>query len=71
MKEVRAKTISSDFDEQLDLAEKLYGNYLKFNFRAKDVNDLLDKISIYSPEEKNRVRDILLSQMKKYAYLFE
>lgn len=71
MKEVRAKTISSDFDEQLDLAEKLYGNHLKFHFRAKDVNDLLDKISIYSPEEKNRVRDILLSQMKKYAYLFE
>ena len=71
MKEVRAKTISSDFDEQLDLAEKLYGNHLKFHFRVKDVNDLLDKISIYSPEEKNRVRDILLSQMKKYAYLFE
>ena len=47
------------------------GNHLKFHFHAKDVNDLLDKISIYSPEEKNRVRDILLSQMKKYAYLFE
>ena len=60
----------SPMDES-DLAEKLYGNHLKFHFRAKDVNDLLDKISIYSPEEKNRVRDILLSQMKKYAYLFE
>lgn len=71
MKEVRAKTISSDFDEQLDLAEKLYGNHLKFHFHAKDVSNLLDKISIYSPEEKNRVRDILLSQMKKYVYLFE
>ena len=47
------------------------GNHLKFHFRAKDVSNLLDKISIYSPEEKNRVRDILLSQMKKYAYLFE
>ncbi len=71
IKEVRAKTISADFDEQLDLSEKLYGNHLKFYFNTKDVSDLLDGISIYSQEEKDRVRDILLSQMKKYAYLFD
>ena len=71
IKEVRAKTISADFDEQLGLSEKLYGNHLKFHFHAKDVSDLLDGISIYSQEEKDRVRDILLSQMKKYAYLFD
>lgn len=71
IREVRAKTISADFDEQLDLSEKLYGNHLKFHFHAKDVNNLLDGISIYSQEEKDRVRDILLSQMKKYAYLFD
>lgn len=71
IKEVRAKTISADFDEQLDLSEKLYGNHLKFHFHAKDVSDLLDGISIYSQEEKDRVRDILLSRMKKYAYLFD
>lgn len=71
IKEVRAKTISADFDEQLDLSEKLYGNHLKFHFHAKDISDLLDGISIYSQEEKDRVRDILLSQMKKYAYLFD
>ena len=71
VKEVRAKTISADFDEQLDLSEKLYGNHLKFHFHAKDISDLLDGISIYSQEEKDRVRDILLSQMKKYAYLFD
>lgn len=71
IKEVRAKTISTDFDEQLDLSEKLYGNHLKFCFHAKDVSDLLDGISIYSQEEKDRVKDILLSQMRKYAYLFD
>ena len=71
IKEVRAKTISADFDEQLDLSEKLYGNHLKFHFLTKDVSNLLDGISIYSQEEKDRVRDILLSQMKKYAYLFD
>ena len=71
IKEVRAKTIGADFDEQLDLSEKLYGNHLKFHFHTKDVSDLLDGISIYSQEEKDRVRDILLSQMKKYAYLFD
>ena len=71
IKEVRAKTISADFDEQLDLSEKLYGNHLKFHIHTKDVSNLLDGISIYSQEEKDRVRDILLSQMKKYAYLFD
>ena len=44
---------------------------MKFHFHTKDVSDLFDGISIYSQEEKDRVRDILLSQMKKYAYLFD
>ncbi|MCI6919356.1 MAG: hypothetical protein MR817_02445 [Lachnospiraceae bacterium] len=44
---------------------------MKFHFHTKDVSDLLDGISIYSQEEKDRVRDILLSRMKKYAYLFD
>lgn len=43
----------------------------KKDFHTKDVSDLLDGISIYSQEEKDRVRDILLSQMKKYVYLFD
>lgn len=71
MQEVCAKTISPDFDEQLDVSEKLYGNRLKFYFNPKDVSDLLDGIKIYSSDEKNRVKDILLTQMKKYAYLFK
>ncbi len=52
MQEVCAKTISPDFDEQLDVSEKLYGNRLKFYFNPKDVSDLLDGIKIYSSDEK-------------------
>ena len=43
MKEVHAKTISSDFDEQLDASEHFYGRNLKFSFTKKDVERLLDK----------------------------
>ena len=32
MKEVHAKTISSDFDEQLDASEHFYGRNLRFSF---------------------------------------
>ena len=32
MREVKAKTISADFDEQLDVSERLYGRNLRFHF---------------------------------------
>lgn len=70
MKEVRAKTICSDFDEQLDLSEQLYGVNLRFSFTKKDVKMLLENVTEYSAQEKERVETIIFSQMKKYEYLF-
>lgn len=70
MKEVQSKSISTDFDDQLDVSEELFGENIKFSFSAKDVNELLNQITIYSKEEKERVLKIMEAQMYKYQYLF-
>ena len=69
MSEVKAKTISPDFDEQLDAVEKFYGNTIKFYFNKQDVDLLLDKANIYSNEEIERVRTLIYQQMRKYGNL--
>ncbi|MCD8011031.1 MAG: hypothetical protein LUF34_09775 [Lachnospiraceae bacterium] len=70
MKTVESKTISLDFDEQLDTAEAMEGLRLKFSFNKKDVLQLLDEATIYTEQERRRVADIIFSQMNKYRYLF-
>lgn len=70
MNEVESKTISFDFDEQLDIAEALYGDNLKFSFTRKEVHDLLEGAAIYKKEERDRVEQIIYAQMHKYTYLF-
>lgn len=70
IKQVKAKTICGDFDEQLDISEKLYGTNLKFCFTEQEVKALLDQATIYSLEERNRVETIIFEQMRKYQYLF-
>lgn len=71
MESAKAKTLSSDFDEQLDISEELYGKNLRFSFTKKDVRELIKNIDIYSQEEKLRVETILYAQMRKYQYLFD
>lgn len=70
MKQSRAKTVSADYDEQLDISEELYGNQIKFSFTKSDVRALLHDVTEYTSEEKGRVETILYTQMKKYSYLF-
>lgn len=71
MMQVRAKTICADFDEQLDLSEKLYGRSLKFAFTKQDVKELLEKADIYPENIRCRVENIINEQMRKYEYLFQ
>ena len=71
MEEVQAKTVSTNFDEQLDASEHLYGCNLKFFFTKKDADQLLEQASGYSTEIRERVQTILHRQIDKYAYLFE
>lgn len=70
MNQCQAKTICTDFDEQLDISEVIYGENIKFKFTSKDVSELLDKVTGYSQEEKRRVETIMRMQIKKYGYLF-
>lgn len=70
IKNVKSKTISDDFDEQLDVSEILYGHNLLFSFSKKDVHEIVNSATIYSETERVRVEDILYFQMQKYQYLF-
>ena len=69
---VKGKTFSSNLEEQMDVSEILYGVNIKLEFTKKDVEDILDNdiASIYSDEERSRVKKIIFEQMKKYPYLF-
>lgn len=69
--EVKAKSFCDDFEEQLGISELLYGDNLKFYFTKKEVRDIVDSASIYNQEIKNRVKEIVFQQMRKYPYLIE
>ena len=69
---VKSKTISLNFQEQMEVSEQLYGMNLKPYFTKRDVDNVLDsnEALIYSKEERNRVKTIIFEQMRKYPYLF-
>lgn len=71
MGEAKAKTISTDFDEQLDISEKLYGRNLRFDFTKKEVEELLKAATGYEGKICSRVETILYQQMGKYRYLWK
>lgn len=68
--EVKSKSVSQDFDEQLDVAENLYGQNLQFLFTKKNVSDIVNNADMYPLEERKRVELIIYSRMNKYKYLF-
>ena len=70
IKEVESKTFCRNFDDQLDIVEKLYGQYIKFEFSKTDIKELLNKEPYYDSVIKNRITDILFYQFQKYNYLF-
>lgn len=71
LKTVTSKTVCSDFDEQLDTVERLYGQFIKFAFGENEVRLLLKGEKYYSKEIKERILNILLAQKRKYRYLFQ
>lgn len=66
---VQPKTFCQDFDEQLELAERLFGQKIKFYFDKSDVIRVLDNVE-YDEKIKARVRNIIFDKMRKYQYLF-
>ena len=67
---VKAKTLSADFMEQLDVAERLYGQKLYFTYDEGIINELLRKEHYYPEDIKMRIKEILLQQRRTYSYLF-
>ena len=70
IEEARPKTICQDFDEQLDIAEQLYGQQIRFYYGVKEIESLLAAEQYYPNEIKQRVKEILINQRRKYRYLF-
>lgn len=71
MKDAAAKTFCRSFEEQLEIAEKIYGSKMKFTFTMKEAEEMLNKEKYYSDEIKERVRQVLVWQHRKYQYLFD
>ena len=72
MKRIKAKPFSTDFDEQLDAAEELYGCQVRFSFTNKDVELAFeDMAEYYDGAVISRAKNILFQQMRKYGYMFE
>ena len=66
---IEAKPFNRSFDEQMDVAEELYGVHFYYWFTEKDVERLLsDAIEMYGTEIVNRVLAVMRQQMRKYAY---
>ena len=69
---VQAKPFSTDFEEQLDAIEQLYGAQFKHWITSKDVENLIDqtkKIGIYSEQKLSRIETCLKEGLRKYSYL--
>ena len=69
-KDVRAKTFTEDFVEQLELVEKLYGSHIRFKIKRIEVEALVTEAAEYDEKIRNRVIDIICSRMSKLGYLF-
>lgn len=68
MNQVTAKPFSEDFDEQMDVCEKLYPAKLVLNKKPDiDVDMLSD---FYTLPEIKKVQTILSQSVRKYQYLF-
>ena len=68
---VRAKPFSLDFLEQSEVANRLYGNYLKFNFTKMELGQKLRELKdYYDSGIVERVELTVLEQMRRYSYLF-
>ncbi len=67
---VKAKTFCDSFDEQLDIAEELYGERIRFRFGFPEVDRIVNAATGYSEEIRKRVIDIVMQMRHKYQYLF-
>ena len=68
---VRSKTFCDDFIEQIDIAEKLYGRGIRFDFDHNHVADTVNKAVQYNEEIRHRVINTVMQMRRTYDYMFE
>lgn len=69
---IEAKPFNRSFDEQMDIAEELYGVHFQYWFTEKDIEKLLTEANAYyAPEITQRVLAVLRQQMRKYRYFLK
>ena len=68
--QARPKTFCESFDEQIEIAEQLYGVQIHFRFDYNDIKAIVDRAELYAPEIRRRVVDIVMQRRKKFSYLF-
>lgn len=71
IEKVCAKPFSSNYDEQVEAANELYGTYLRFQFTKQDVTELLEQLRGGYPEvQLQRVQRVIFEQMRRYRIFF-
>ena len=72
IKKVRAKPFDTDFNEQVDAAEELYGVQLETYYSNKDIYDCFDRVrDYYSNEIIRRAENVIFQQRRKYQYIIK
>ena len=71
IEKVKAKTFCESFEEQLEIAEKLYGQSIHFSFGYNEVKAIVEKADMYSEEIRQRVIEVVMEMRRKYQYLFK
>ena len=69
--QAKPKAFVYDFYEQIKTMEELHGQQIEFYFNKNDIKDILNKEPYYDSNQKDRVKNILFEQMRKYSYLFK
>ena len=69
--DVKPKTFSTSFEEQLEISEKLYGQNISFHFSQEEVEDICFTENNYTNKEKERVVEVILEMKRRYKYLFK
>ncbi len=70
MERVRPKTFSDTFEKQLEVAEMLYGQTIRFNYGYNMVKEIVNKAEQYDAAVRTRIINVIMQTRRKYAYLF-
>lgn len=67
---VRPKTFGDSFSEQLEIAEKLYGQSIRFRYGYEEVCEIVEAAGQYSHDIRERVIEVVMEMRRRYSYMF-